>query len=83
MTLSPFALALAFDSPILKGVNSAAGSRGVVKELGSMRLRFGEVVSDMPAVPDGEVPDGAATGRLGVAESHNVTRPRKGMQFCK
>lgn len=83
LTLSPFALALAFDSPILKGVNSAAGARGVVREMGGSKLKFGEVVSDIPAVPNGEVPSGATTGRLGVAESHNVVRPRKGMQFSE
>ena len=81
LNLSPFGLTLAFDSPILEDVNSGAGAIGVVRQLGSMRLKFGEVVSDLSAFPDGEKNDGSATGRLGIAQSQNVVRPRKGVQF--
>lgn len=81
LTLSPFALALAFDAPILRGVNSAAGARGVVRELGGMRLKFGEVVASTAIVSNDEFLNAATTGRLGIAGSDNVVRPRRGMQF--
>ena len=81
LTLSPFALALAFDAPVLRGVNSAVGARGVVRELGNTRLQFGEVLSS--PIPDPTDRNGkvAATGRLGMAERENVVRPRRGMRF--
>ncbi|KAK3716961.1 hypothetical protein LTR37_006016 [Vermiconidia calcicola] len=60
-TLSPFAIALAFDAPILKDVNSAAGAKGVVDLLGGMRLKYG-IVDD----------DDAHDGRL---ESGKVLHP--------
>ena len=81
LTLSPFALALAFDAPILRGVNSAAGARGVVRELGGKRLKFGEVVSSTRGVINDGLVNAATTGRLGIAESDNVIRPRRGMRF--
>jgi hypothetical protein len=81
LTLSPFAIALAFDAPILEGVNSAAGAKGVVRELGGMRLKFGEVLSNEPAVSNEEIAHVAATGRLGIAGSDTVVRPRRGMRF--
>ena len=81
MTLSPFALALAFDAPILRGVNSAAGARGVVRERGGMRLKFGEVVPNTHGVMIDDPVNAATTGRLGIAGSENVVRPRRGTQF--
>lgn len=82
ITLSPFGLALAFDSPILKWVNSAPGTRGVVRQLGGMRLKFGEMISNPPTAAL-EQRSVIAKGRLGIAESQNLVQPRKGMQFSE
>ena len=79
-TLSPFDIALAFDSSLFSDVNSAAGAKGVVRSLGSMHLRYGLI--GQAAESDGEVKHrNAASGRLGFAPSVNVIRPRNGMQF--
>ncbi|KAK3725481.1 hypothetical protein LTR37_000451 [Vermiconidia calcicola] len=82
-TLSPFAIALAFDAPVLKDVNSAAGAKGVVDMLGSMKLKYG-IVNDSNG-HDGrpQEQEGFASGRLGVGESRGVTRPRKGVVFLE
>lgn len=39
-TLSPFELALAFDSPLVKNVPSTAGAEGVIRRLGNVRVQF-------------------------------------------
>lgn len=83
LSLSPFALALAFDSPILKDVNSAAGAKGVVHKLGSTQLRFGETLPNSNPYMIGEKIPIRTTGRLGFAESQNVIHPRKGMHFSE
>ena len=43
LTLSPFHTAKAFDAPILRGVNFAAGSPGIINEIGDTRLQLGAV----------------------------------------
>ena len=43
MTLSPFDIALAFNAPLLGGINSTAGVGGIVEEVGDLRLKFGAV----------------------------------------
>jgi hypothetical protein len=81
LTLSPFAIALAFDSPLLRDVNSAAGAKGVVNELGNMKVKLGVVSDDESStVSDGLRQDGYA-GRLGIGEMQSVVRPRKGTKF--
>lgn len=76
LTLSPFSIALAFDSPVLRDVNSAAGPKGVVDRLGGMKLKYGAIGCF------GEKTDGNRfDGRLGVAESQAVLSPHDGMTF--
>ena len=77
VTLSPFSIALAFDSPVLSDVNSAAGPKGVVDKLGGMRLKYGAVGSFEREEGKGS----GFQGRLGVAESSAVLRPETGMTF--
>ncbi|KAK5681425.1 hypothetical protein LTS10_005955 [Elasticomyces elasticus] len=82
--LSPFDLALAFDAPLLKDVNSATGVQNVVKQMGDLQIRFG--MSAQYAKGSGPGDDGAELGRvpgfrLGFAESQVVSEPLKGMRF--
>ncbi len=83
LTLSPFDVALAFDSPLLDDINSGASARGVVERIGSTRLKYG-VVQESES-PQDEADEGKqrafASGRLGMAANEDVTRPRKGAQF--
>ena len=83
VTMSPFSVALAFDSQILKDVNSAKGARGVVEELGDINLKFGVVGAsvDGDVAPSSPTESEAISGRLGVAESQTVVQPIKGMRF--
>jgi hypothetical protein len=84
-TMSPLTMALAFDSPLLADVNSAAGAKGVVREIGNVQLKFGLVSETDCALEstNGGQEDGAASGRLGIAEAGSVVRPRRGMKFSK
>lgn len=81
--MSPFAIALAFNSPILGDVNSAAGAKGVVHDLGDVKLMSGVVDSSgQPDSPNGSSSEaGLTSGRLGVGENQFVAKPRKGMKF--
>ena len=83
LSMSPFAVALAFDSSILKDVNSATGSKGVVEDMASVRLKFGVVDHlDQTENLTGEPrASGHGFGRLGVGKSENVVTPRPGRQF--
>ncbi len=80
--MSPFAIALAFDAPILKDVNSAAGNRGVVEELGDKMLKFG-VVDHFN--PPGYISQGGNNSftppRLGVGSCEDVVAPNAGQKF--
>lgn len=83
LSMSPFAVALAFDSSVLKDVNSAAGSRGVVEEMGDVKVKFGVV--DRPqhdcglkeVEPLGQFPN----YRLGVGKTDEVSTPSRGQEF--
>ena len=83
LNLSPFNIALAFNSPLLKNSNSASGARGVVRQMGYDRLSYGEVlsISNVFALP-GNIAQNT-TGRLGIDATGNVIEPRKGMQFSE
>lgn len=85
LTLPPFATALAFDSPILKDINSAFGAKGVVQDLGTMKLKFGVVYSGDELAGDDmtRVKDGFAAGRLGISESNMVSYAVDGLRFRK
>jgi hypothetical protein len=45
-SLSPFELALAFNSPLVKEVPSNAGAEGVIGQVGNARVSFGAVRHD-------------------------------------
>jgi hypothetical protein len=77
LTLSPFCTALAMDAPLLREVNSAVGARGVVQELGDLKVKFGIV---NPATVEG-TQDGFATGRLGFGKERTVFAPQDGAKF--
>ena len=80
--LSPCAIALAFDAPILQNVNSASRPREIVDAVGTVRLKYGAV----GAANSDEVDEqGAvfASGRLGIGQIDNVTKPRRGMVFLR
>ena len=83
LTMSPFSTALAFDAPILKDVNSAAGAKGVVQELGAVKLRLGVVgaVNDRDGAEGLEVGEAISSGRLGVGKANEVKSLSKGMRF--
>jgi len=78
LSLSPFSTALALNAPLLSVVNSAAGRRGVIEELGNVKIKFGIVDSCSTAT---ETRDGYTTGRLGLGAMQSVVRPRKGDRF--
>jgi hypothetical protein len=82
LTLSPFATALAFDSPILQNVNSASRPREIVDNIGAMRLKYGVVLGTGPD-QFGEGDPAYASGRLGLAASEWVMKPSKGMKFSR
>ncbi|KAK3075557.1 hypothetical protein LTR53_000995 [Teratosphaeriaceae sp. CCFEE 6253] len=83
--LSPVELALAFDAPLLRDVNSATGSAGVIGHLGGVRVQYGAmsdgVHGEGPASSSGESVRASVAFRLGIGESANVFRPHKGMRF--
>lgn len=83
LTLSPLNIALAFESPLLKDVNSAAGAKDIVQQIGDERIRYGEALSDDEIVVPASRLGAGTTGRLGIGMMRNVTRPRSGMQFSK
>jgi hypothetical protein len=80
LTLSPFATALAFNSPILQNVNSASRPREIVDNIGAIRLKYGIVLGTGPD-QFGEGDPAYASGRLGLAASEWVMKPSKGMKF--
>jgi hypothetical protein len=71
LTLSPFHTAKAFDAPLLKEINSAAGSSGVVDEVGDMRLKLGAVALHRST----------NRSRMGLDSPERVVRPLKGARF--
>ena len=68
--LSPMEIALAFDAPLLKDINSATGASEAIKRLGDVEVKYGSVTTS-----DGR------SHRLGIAESGRVMKPQKGMRF--
>ena len=84
LTLSPFNTAKAFDAPLLSKINSAAGSMGVVDEVGDMRLKLGAVA--VPKVACSAVDDTVKQQhtnryRVGLDTPDKVERPFKGARF--
>ena len=84
MSLSPLEIALAFNAPLLNSVNSGAGARGVVRDLGTMELQFGVVANDNPfsdEKAEGPWDASKSSGRLGFARVEDVRVPSHGMTF--
>lgn len=77
LSLSPFQMAKAFDSPLLESINSGAGATGIVKNAGHWRLRLGVVDSGVSEV------NGKAglypKSRIGIDHSDRVAEPHKGL----
>ncbi|KAK5708537.1 hypothetical protein LTR17_020623 [Elasticomyces elasticus] len=65
--LSPLELALAFDAPLLRNMNSAQRASQAIGEIGDTEVKYGAV---------GNIPY-----RLGIAERQNVLTPNQGMRF--
>lgn len=66
--------------------NSASGARGIVQELGGMKVKSGVVIP--PEVEKAETlsntpHNGCAMGRLGIAEKDSVDTPTKGERFLE
>ena len=74
-SLSPLNTALAFGSPLLRDVDSQDGAKGVVKEVGNMKVRFGHIIDDTSPAESEEEEDRAARPRLGFAEARDVLTP--------
>ena len=84
LTLSPFHTAKAFDAPLLRAVNSAGGSTGVVEEAGDMHLKLGAVDVHRPehnAVDIRMKQHGTNRSRIGIDTPEKVIRPLKGARF--
>ncbi|KAK3640138.1 hypothetical protein LTR56_005550 [Elasticomyces elasticus] len=65
--LSPVELALAFDAPLFRDVNSAQRASQAVGKFGTTEVKYGAV--------------GNTPYRLGIAERQNVLTPHQGMRF--
>lgn len=76
-TMSPLDLAKAFEAPLLKNVNSAAGSRGIVKAMGDVKVRLGQATEQRVDDPE----KGFVRSRLAIAEADGVVTPQKGTRF--
>ncbi|KAF7185182.1 hypothetical protein HII31_13457 [Pseudocercospora fuligena] len=78
VTMSPLEIAKAFEAPLLNNVNSAAGSRGIVNDMGDVKIAFGTAEAK---VVDERLGKEFTTSRLVIAEADQVVRPRRGMRF--
>lgn len=91
-SLSPFELALAFNSPLVKNVASNTGPEGVVRQIGDEPLKFGAIrLGD--SLLDEEAADpvdinqsrrsqsGNLRLRIGIDKAEDVFSLQKGMSF--
>lgn len=69
MSQSPLQMALAFNSPIVSNINSAASVGEALEKLGQIRLAYGFANGQAPSWQD---------GRLSIAKVEDVVRPRNG-----
>jgi hypothetical protein len=84
LTLSPFHTAKAFDAPLLRHINSAAGSVGVVNEAGDIRLQLGavDVCKSDGAIVDARIGQRSMHhSRLGIDTPDRIVRPLEGATF--
>jgi hypothetical protein len=91
-SLSPFELALAFNSPLVKNVASNAGPEGVVRKIGDEPLKFGAVrlgdsllEEEREDSVDINQPSREQGGnlrlRIGIDKAEDVSTLQKGMTF--
>jgi hypothetical protein len=91
-SLSPFELALAFNSPLVKDVPSNAGAEGVINQIGDVRVKFGAIGSGDSLLAESEAntvetsqfsrnQDGNRGLRLGIGKTENVFTLSRGMNF--
>ncbi|KAI9745789.1 MAG: hypothetical protein M1835_002533 [Candelina submexicana] len=85
MSMSPIETAKAFSAPLLKGHDSNAGMKGILKEVGTKDLRYGEVVRVNGGGVRGDVyipPDTPNTTRtLEMANPAWVRAPQEGSRY--
>lgn len=83
LTLSPFHTAKAFDAPLFRDINSAAGSIGLVKEAGDMHIQLGAVDVEKPVHGIGLYghQQNMHRSRLGIDTPDRVARPQRDATF--
>ncbi|KAI9698653.1 MAG: hypothetical protein M1836_003763 [Candelina mexicana] len=85
MSMSPIETAKAFSAPLLKGHDSNAGTKGILEEVGTKDLRYGEVVRVNGGGIRGDVyipPDTPNTTRtLEMANPAWVRAPQEGSRY--
>lgn len=83
LTMSPFSIALAFNSPTVRDVNSASGAKGVLAAIGQSRLKFGVIENGTGGTDAGNLSakDAPASRRLGFGNEDDVQTPRKGISL--
>lgn len=83
LSMSPFSIALAFNAPIVKDVNSASGAKGVLEKMGEERLKFGVVGNGVDVSNAGVKTEEGDTvaNRLSFGNEEDVVTPRKEMSL--
>ncbi|KAK4897559.1 hypothetical protein LTR27_004703 [Elasticomyces elasticus] len=75
VSFSPVTLGLAFNAPLLGGIDPAEGAKGAVKQFGSTHVRYGVVTSEDPGSglrSGSHVKEFGNVSRIGIAESRYV-----------
>lgn len=90
VSFSPIEIAKAFDAPLLQGANTNAGAKGLVRDIGSMHVRYGAVKQDQALMTeDDSKHEIYASGtdepcdRLVFGLADKTIRPRQGQVFSK
>ncbi|USW51775.1 hypothetical protein Slin15195_G050940 [Septoria linicola] len=84
VTMSPLEIANVFQAPLLNSVNSASGSRGVVRKMGDVRVQCGmRELRNHESDRSSSADEASTTGYLLVAEAEEVVQPRRGTRFVE
>ncbi|KAI1120597.1 hypothetical protein F5Y10DRAFT_258075 [Nemania abortiva] len=75
-SMSPIEIALAFDAPLLQGVDSNAEAKDIVRQAGKSRIRYGDVFDRVG--DDGET---RLPRRLRFEDARMVERPKDGETY--
>jgi hypothetical protein len=81
VSMSPLEIAKAFDAQILKGVDSNAEVRTLLKEIGSRGVQYGVVDHTLLRTEDGAEMTKMAGSVLMISDPDHVAAPSKGMAF--